>query len=372
VFALEGMVDELAFAIGMDPLALRRKNDRHPARSLEWPIAAERFGWDRLAKKAPGSDPGPVKRGVGCAGGVWYQKGGGAFQVDVSVARDGSVVASNGTQDIGTGTKTVIAVLVAEELGIDPARVTVRIGDSRFPDGPGSGGSTTAPSIGPAAREAGLRAKEAIVAAVAKEWGVDEKEVRLAGGDVSGPGGKRVSFEKACAVLPAEGVRATGQRRPNYEAFADTTGGVQMAQVAVDVETGVVRVERVVAVHDAGRIVDPLTARSQVNGGVIQGISFALFEERRLDRRTGDMVNPTYDTYRIAGMADCPEIEVVFLPMANGANNVGMMGLGEPATVPTAAAVANAVFHAIGVRVRTLPMTPARVLAALAQERLSK
>jgi xanthine dehydrogenase YagR molybdenum-binding subunit len=140
---------------------------------------------------------------------------------------------------------------------------------------------------------------------------------------------------------------------------------VQFAQVAVDVETGVVRVERVVAVHDAGRIIDRLTARSQVNGGVIQGISFALFEEKRLDRATGDMVNPTYDTYRIAGMADCPEIEVEFLDMDNGINNAGMMGLGEPATVPTAAAVANAVFNATGVRVRELPMTPARVLAAL-------
>ena len=130
-------------------------------------------------------------------------------------------------------------------------------------------------------------------------------------------------------------------------------------------ETGVVKVEKVVAVHDAGRIVDALTARNQVNGGVIQGISYALFEERRLDRGTGDLVNPTFDTYRILGMADCPEIDVYLMPMDNGANNVGMMGLGEPATVPTAAAVGNAVFNAIGVRVREIPMTPARVLAAL-------
>src|SRR5262249_54885720 len=158
-----------------------------------------------------------------------------------------------------------------------------------------------------------LRAKEAVAAAVAKEWSVDPKEVRLEGGKVVGPDGKSAPFEKACAALPPEGARVTGQRRPNYGAFADTCGGVQMAQVAVDVETGVIRVERVVAIHDAGRIVDPLLARSQVNGGVIQGISFALFEERRLDAGTGDMVNPTYDTYRIAGMADCPEIEVVFL-----------------------------------------------------------
>lgn len=150
------------------------------------------------------------------------------------------------------------------------------------------------------------------------------------------------------------------------ESFASNVGGVQFADVSVDVETGVVRVNRVVAVHDAGRVIAPLLARSQVNGGVIQGLSFALFEERRLDGAQGDMVNPTLDTYRICGMADCPEIDVVLMPGSNGRNNVGSMSLGEPATVPTAAAVANAVFNAIGVRVRELPMTPARVLAALA------
>jgi xanthine dehydrogenase YagR molybdenum-binding subunit len=372
VFALESAVDEFAHAIGKDPLEVRRLNDRHAVRRLEWPIGAQRIGWAANRRKVPGSDPGPVKRGVGCAGGVWYAMGnkGGrdrpGYAVDVTLSPDGSVLVASGAQDIGTGTKTVLAVLVAEELGIAPSRVAVRLGDSADPEGPGSGGSTTAPSLGPAAREAGLRAKEALAAAVAKTWGVDAKDVRLEGGRVKGPGEKDASFEKACSALPPEGVRVQGQRRDNWrEAFEGTTGGVQFAQVAVDVETGVVRVERVVAVHDAGRIVDTLTARNQVNGGVIQGISYALFEERRLDAGTGDMVNPTYDTYRILGMADCPEIDVVLMPMDNGGNNCGMMGLGEPATVPTAAAVANAVFNAIGVRVRTIPMTPARVLEAL-------
>jgi xanthine dehydrogenase YagR molybdenum-binding subunit len=133
----------------------------------------------------------------------------------------------------------------------------------------------------------------------------------------------------------------------------------------VDVETGVVRVERVVAVHDAGRIVDALTARSQVNGGVIQGVSYALYEDRRLDRNLGDMVNPTLDTYRITGMQDCPQIDVILTSLESGFNNSGLMGLGEPATVPTAAAVANAVFNATGARMTEIPMTPARVLAAL-------
>ena len=286
------------------------------------------------------------------------------------MARDGSVVVTSGVQDLGTGTKTVLAALVAEELGLAIGDVTVRIGDTRYPDGPGSGGSVTVTAIAPAAREAGARAREGVAAAVAREWGVEANDITFAGGALSAAGGKRTPFAKACSALGAEGLAVSGMRPKDFgEAFAGGNGGVQFADVTVDVETGVIRVARVVAVHDAGRIVVPLLARSQVNGGVIQGVSFALFEERRLDRTQGDMVNPTLDTYRICGMADCPEIDVVLMPGSNGKNTVGTMGLGEPATVPTAAAVANAVFNAIGVRVRELPMTPARVLAALAAAR---
>lgn len=368
-FALEGMVDEFAHAAGLDPLDVRRRNDKHPIRRLEWPLGAKRIGWAAHRRKVPGSDPGPVKRGVGCAAGVWGNAGGGGWRIDLVLGRDGSVVVRSGVQDIGTGTKTLLAVLVAEELGLRPEAVRVEIGDSRFPPGPGSGGSTTAPSMGPVARDAGAKARAAVGALVAKEWGVEAGPLTFAAGQVKGPGGKATTFAKACSLLAPEGATVTGRRRPNYAGFHGTVGGVQFAQVAVDVETGVIRVEKVVAVHDAGRIVDALTARSQVNGGVIQGISYALYEERLLDRTSGDMVNPTLDTYRILGMADCPEIDVVFLDVANGMNNAGIMGLGEPATVPTAAAVANAVFNAIGVRLRELPMTPARVLGALAAAR---
>jgi xanthine dehydrogenase YagR molybdenum-binding subunit len=367
VFAQESAVDEFAHAIGKDPLDVRRLNENNPVRRVEWPIGAHRIGWVKERRKKPGSDAGPWKRGLGCAAGRWANPGGGSWRVDVSVARDGTVTVANGTQDIGTGTKTVLAVMVAEELGIPPGDLVVLTGDTRLPPGPASGGSQTAASVGPAAREAGLRAREALAAVVAREWKTDAAALAFAGGKVRGPGGKETTFRAACSLLGGEGLSVSGQRRPNDKesAFHGETGGVQFARVAVDVETGVVRVEKVVAVHDAGRIVDTLTARNQVNGGVIQGISYALFEERRLDRGTGDMVNPTHDTYRILGAADCPEIDVVFVKMDNGINNAGMMGLGEPATVPTAAAVANAVFNATGARVRELPMTPARVLAAL-------
>jgi xanthine dehydrogenase YagR molybdenum-binding subunit len=367
VFALEGILEHYAHTIGMDPLEVRKKNDRHPLRALQWALGAERIGWAKNRRKVPGSDKGPVKRGLGCAAGRWGQAGGGAWVVEIVIARDGLVTVRNAVQDIGTGTKSVLQILVAEELGCELARVNVTIGDTRHPPGPGSGGSTTAPSMGPVAREAALRAREQLEGLLAVEWNTEPSKVGRKDGRFTGPGGKKATFAEACGLIGEQGLRASGTRRPNWNA-ADglgETAGCQFAQVAVDVEMGVIRVEKVVAVHDAGRIVNALSARNQVNGGVIQGVSYALFEERLLDRAQGDMVNPTFDTYRIAGMQDCPEIEVILTSVVSGFNNVGMMGLGEPATVPTAAAVASAVFNATGVQVRALPMNPARVLAAL-------
>ncbi len=368
-FALEGMLDLYAATLRMDPLELRRRNDRHPLRALQWTLGAERIGWARNRRRTPGSDPGPVKRGVGCAAARWGHTGRGDWKIDLVVGRDGTATVQSAVQDIGTGTKSELQLIVAEELGCTPDAVRVTIGDTRFPPGPGSGGSTTAPSVGPAAREAAARAREQLEALLAVEWSTEPSKVRPEGGLFRGPGGRKATFAEACGLIGEQGLRAQGQRRPNF-ATAEGLGevaGCQFAQVAVDVETGVVRVEKVVAVHDCGRVINPLTARSQVNGGVIQGVSFALFEERQLDRAQGDMVNPTFDTYRIAGIQDCPEIDVVLTSVVVGQNNVGLSGLGEPATVPTAAAVAGAVFNALGVQVRELPMTPARVLAALAR-----
>jgi xanthine dehydrogenase YagR molybdenum-binding subunit len=350
-------------------LEFRLRNDSHPVRQVQWRVGAEKIGWEENRRKEPGSDPGPVKRGVGCAAGFWFQKGGGRWRVDVQVARDGTVVVSNAAQDLGTGTRTVLAVMVAEELGIPPSRITVRLGDTDLPAGPGSGGSQTAPSLGPAAREAGLRARERLVELLAADWGVAAGEVALGDGVFTGPGKRKATFEQACGLIGADGVSVTGQRRDNYDGFDGNTAGCQFAQVAVDVETGVVRVERIVAVHDSGRIIDALTARSQVIGGVIQGVSYALYEERQLDQAMGDMVNPRLDTYRITGMRDCPRIEAVLTRLDSGFNNAGMMGLGEPVTVPTAGAVANAVANATGVRMTEIPLTPARVLAALGRGR---
>jgi CO/xanthine dehydrogenase Mo-binding subunit len=367
-FALEGIVDMLALEHGMDPLAFRQLNDNHPVRKVQWRVGADAIGWEKNRRKRPGSDEGPIKRGVGCAAGRWGQRGRGDWRVDVELTRDGSVTVMNAVQDIGTGTRTLLAMLVAEELGIAPDRVTVRIGDTRFPPGPPSGGSQTAPSIGPAAREAGLRARQALGALVAKDWDVDPDSVRAEqGGFVRGI--KKASFAQACALIGPEGIAVSGQRRDNFQGFEGETAGCQFAQVAVDVETGVVRVEKIVAVHDAGRIVNALAARSQVIGGVLQGVSYALFEDRQMDRNIGDMVNPMFDTYRLAGIRDCPEIVPILTELTSGFNNAGMMGLGEPVTVPTAGAIGNAVANAIGARVTAIPITPARVLDALRRDR---
>jgi xanthine dehydrogenase YagR molybdenum-binding subunit len=169
IFALDGIVDALAVKMGIDPVQFRLRNDPHPLRQVQWKLGAERIGWERLRKEYPGGDV--VRRGVGCAAAVWFQRGRGNYVVNLQIGRDASVTVSNAVHDIGTGTRTVLAVLVAEELGLPPTRVTVRIGDTDFPPGPSSGGSTTAPSIGPAAREAGYRARLELADVLAESRG---------------------------------------------------------------------------------------------------------------------------------------------------------------------------------------------------------
>jgi xanthine dehydrogenase YagR molybdenum-binding subunit len=187
---------------------------------------------------------------------------------------------------------------------------------------------------------------------------------------------KTMTFRAAAARLRTEQIASSLTRSDDYGGFESARGtnrvgvggygGVQFAEVAVDIETGIVRVERVVAVHDCGRPLNPLTLESQINGGILQGISYALYEDRILDRGTGRMLNANLEQYRIVGSRETPAIEIVLLEEYRGRNSTDAGGIGEPATIPTAAAVANAVYNATGARVRELPMTPARVLAALA------
>ncbi|HXU47052.1 MAG TPA: xanthine dehydrogenase family protein molybdopterin-binding subunit [Thermoanaerobaculia bacterium] len=368
-FALEQAIDELAEKLGLDVLELMDRNDDHPARRAERKLGAERIGWaGRRPPGAAAAGNGAVKRGLGVAQSVWYRINSMESGCEVRISQDGSVEALSAVQDIGGGIKTAIAQVVAEELGLAPADVTVRIGDTSYPPGPPSGGSMTTSSITPAVRNAAYRAKLKFLEGIAAGLGVPVASLELSGGQVrvKTTPERALSFRQAAAKLPSEAVSAQAMRSPEYGAREmDFLGGVQFAAVAVDTETGVVRVERVVAVHDCGRPMNPLAIESQVNGGVLQGISFALYENRRLDRATGRMVNPNLEQYKILGAMETPEIEVHLVENYLARSSTDAGGIGEPATIPTAAAIANAIHNAIGVRMRELPITPARVLAAL-------
>ncbi len=366
-FALEATMDELAGKLGMDPLEFRMKNDPSEVRREEFRIGAERIGWKTRDGRRATKDPA-IRRGVGMGAAVWYNTGGTGPRATVTINRDGSAEVEHGVQDLGTGARTMVAIVAAEELGLPLERVSVRIGDTRMPFGPASGGSTTTPSSAPTIRRAAFQAKQKMAAAVAKEWKVPRAAVSIENGTVAAPGDpkRQASWDEACKLLPEEGVSATADRAENNEgAWKRFIAGAQFAEVEVDTETGKVTVERVVAVHDCGLAVNALTTESQIQGGVIQGLSYALFEDRVLDPGSGRMLNPNVEEYKIAGSLDCPEIETVIVPVWEGVNNTQSAGIGEPATVPTAAAIANAVSHAVGARITRLPITPEVVLAAV-------
>lgn len=344
-FGIESMIDELALKLGLDPLELRLRNDPHAIRQREYALGAERFGW-KEKYRTPGSSPGPVKVGVGCAGGTWPGAGDRA-QAELQVNSDGTVEVRVGTQDLGTGSRTVAQLVAAEMLRIDAAQVTARIGDTRFPPSGVSGGSMTTGAIAPPIYDA----CENAIAELRKLSGVED------------PTG--ANWAAACAKLDGQSIVVPGKWK---EGLTNAwTGGVQFAEVEVDTDTGFVRVRRIVAVHDCGLVVNRLTCHSQINGGILMGLGMALYEQRVMDTRTGVVLNPDYEFYKLPGMADTPEIEVILLDMPER----GIIGIGEPAIVPTASAIANAVANAIGVRVPSLPITPDRVLAALGRMPLS-
>jgi xanthine dehydrogenase YagR molybdenum-binding subunit len=375
-FALEQAIDELADKLGMDPLVLRDKNDESEARRVERKIGAERIGW--AERKPAGSDTGPIKRGIGMAQSVWYAISSRSANCEVRLTHDGSVQVMSSVQDIGGGIRTVLGQIVAETLGLKPSDIDVKIGDTQYPIGPNSGGSCTTNAISPVARNAAWSVRQQLLDHAAKLLGAkNADELDLADGKifVKADNSKSLTLKQAASKLPNEQISATAGRGPDYVSAPRGTprgsgmtglGGVQFARVAVDTGTGRIYVERVVAVHDCGRPLNPLTVDSQVNGGVLQGISYALFENRILDRNTGVMVNPNLEEYKIVGSRETPQIESILIEQYWARSSTDATGIGEPAVVATAGAIANAVYNAIGVRVRELPMTPAAVLRALA------
>ena len=338
-FGMESILDALAEKMGIDPVELRIKNDTSEIRQKEYRLGAERFGWKEKYKKA-GSSQGPIKTGVGCAGATWGG-GGRGTKAEAQVNPDGSIEIRCGTQDLGTGAKTVIALVAADLLELKPEQITVKIGDTQFPPSGGSGGSTTTASVAPAIHDVCTKALEEL-----------QKQSGL-------PDARGDNWAAACKKLGVNPITVNGEWRQGLSSSG--AGGVQFAEVAVDTETGFVKVKKITCVQDGGLIVSKLTAESQVNGGIIMGMGYALYEERVMDRTSGVVLNPNFETYKIVGIADVPELDVVLLDMPER----GVIGIGEPVTIPTASAIANAVANALGVRVNSLPITPAKILEAL-------
>ncbi len=360
-------MDELAEKIGMDPLALRDKIDPSKVRGMGRKIGAERFDWSR--RKPAGADPGTIKKGIGVAQSSWWRIHSTNATAEVKIFKDGAIEVRSGVQDIGTGTKTILAQVVAEEFGLQPEDIMVRIGDTLFPDAPGSGGSQVTASITPAARNAAYQAKLKLFNIVADQWEVSASELKATDGYIisSKDESRKMTFREALASMPVSQITATESRTKEYEGdyLHWDLGSVQFVELNVDTETGFIKIDKVTAAHSCGRPINITQLESQVNGGIIQGISYALYEDRILDRNTGHMVNHTLDTYKVPYAMDIPEIDIALMEDYNAKSSTDAYGIGEPANIATAAAIANAVYNAIGVRIREIPITPAKVLEAL-------
>ncbi len=382
-FSLECTMDALARELGMDPLALRRKNyaidDQEKSRPYSgkkldecYRLGAEKFGWGKSRKPSTGR----LRRGVGMASVSWSAGGGPPSYATVRVNPDGTVDVLTGSQDLGTGARTIFAQIAAEALGARIADVRTTLGDTeRLPFTGNSWGSQTTASVGPAVRMAAEDARARLFDAAAQLLGVSPEGlesrasvIRIRDGHAPGARKRELSFAEIGEQLGDVMIIGQGMRGTNADNTALFTFAAQFAEVEVDMETGRVRVLRFVAAHDSGRIINPRLAESQVEGGVIQGIGYTLFEERALDESLGIPLNPTMHDYKIPTLPDVPRIETIFVPGSDTvANHTGAKGLAEPPIIGVAPAIANAVRDAIGVEVTELPLAPWRVASALAR-----
>lgn len=363
-FAVESMMDELSAVSGIDPVELRILNETSERRKKQLKWGAELIGWKD--RKPDGEWPGRVKRGYGVGVCSWGNSPG-QCEAEVIYYRSGRVEVICGIQDIGTGASSMLIDVVANHLGVDRSRITGKLGNSQYPPGPASGGSFTSRATAPALVDATEKATDKLRKTVAKAWQVKEEQVTFAKGAFS-DGKRELPFAKACELISGEKLSARGEFTDKYYGEGDSDG-VQFAIVDVDTETGIVSVKKVIAIQAMGKPMNRLNAENQINGGVIQGISYALFEDRILDRRSGSQLNAEFVNYKIAGPKDVPEIIPVFDVTDE---DTGVRSLGEPATIPTCGAIANAVANATGARVRDMPITPMRILAALEAKSTTK
>jgi len=359
-FAMESLMDELAYKIGMDPVEFRIRNlgdDGDHIRQLQ--RGAQEIGWVRRSQ-TPGATPGPVKRGFGCACGQWGGGGGPQCVVTVAIAPNGAVSVSCGTQDLGTGTRTYMVAIVAEELGLEMHDVKEHIGDSRLGRANFSGGSSTTGSLSPAVKAAAVNAKAELARYVAPLLKAQPGDLIFADRKVSA-NGTSLTWQQACAALSPAGLSVRGEWVPGLNSGG--THGACFAEVEVDTETGHVQVLRMLDVQDCGLPLNRLAVESQINGGMVQGIGVALLEGRVMDANLGVMVNSSFMDYKIPGCLEMPREMLPLIDDGDGRQQV--VGVGEPPSIPPAAAIANAIYNACGVRCRELPITPDKILMAL-------
>ena len=368
-------LDDLAHKLGMNPLEFFRKNieltgPRARIYLDEFAVADNLMGWSKRWHPRGQGGSGPIQRGLGLSMHTWGGRGH-QSECDLTIQPDGSVTIKMGTQDLGTGTRTAIMAVAADTLGLTPQNIKLLYGDTRYPMSGGSGGSTTIGGVSSTTRRAAVDARDALFAKVAPALGSTPDQLEAVGGQVrvKGDAKKALSWTEACRKIGAVPINAHGKNLGGRDPLMNSgVGGVQMADVSVDRETGIVKINKMVAVQDCGLVVSLETAESQCYGALIMGISYALFEEKVMDPTTGRMLNPNMEFYRLAGIGDIGELVVHM--MVNQYDSRGVIGLGEPPVISPGAAISNAVANAIGVRVPFLPLTPARVLEALeAQEK---
>lgn len=370
-FLTMAALEDLAHQLGMNPLDLFLQNlSLTPMEKVyreEFAIADRLMGWRQRWHPRGDSGPGAVKRGLGLSLHTWGGRGH-RSQCDLTLHPGGTVEARIASQDIGTGTRTVIGIVIADSFGLPLEDVTVHLGDSRYPASGGSGGSSTVGGVSSAARRAAQNALALIFAKAAPrlETTPDTLEAVLGSVRVKGDPDRSLTWRQAVSLFGQTPVAASGAHPlpEGPELSGSGVGGVQMADVSVDIETGIVKLNKLVAVQDCGLVVNLKTAESQVYGGLVMGISGALSEEKVVDPVTGQTLSVDFESYKLAGLGDVGEL-VVHLMTGPGYDERGVIGLGEPPVISPGAAISNAVANAIGVRVPYLPLTPERVLDAL-------
>ena len=378
LFALESAMDELAIKLKMDPVQLRLKNEPEIDESLNIPfssrhmrecltVGAERFGWSRRTPEVASMKQNGLTLGWGVAACSWL-----AARTDteatVELRQDGSVRVACGTQDIGGGTYTVLAQIVSHVIGIPVSKIEVVLGDSSLPSGPISGGSWVTASVTPAVLQAAQRSAQSVLLAAIKSEGSPFKgrkqdELELVDGNVRTKGQSQgaVPMAEILQIAKVSSVSGTGKSEgtlgEDKPQFSFHSYGAQFAEVTWQPEIARLRVNRVVTVIDAGRILNPRPARNQIEGAVMMGVGMALFEETMYDSRTGAPINNNLADYVVAVNADTPELDVTFLDYPDyKLNPLGVRGVGEIGLAGIAAAITNAVYHATGIRVRNLPV----------------